>query len=504
MAWGIRHWLWVSFVLYLAIGVPSQSQHLSAQLPSEGAPETLSELPSPASLDLDDPEDMALPEPLQLASGQGSSGADPKAAKKAPKKIELTGVWRLRYEAKENFDLIYDRPSVDPGVADNDDDFLLSRLRLFLDLRPNEYIQAHFTFQDAREFGSDLINHDQLDRSSRNTFKNQMDIYEGYLKLKLGECPLWLQLGRQELVYGDSRLLGNNMWGNTGRSYDAARLLYEKEDVKIDLFVGNRVLVDSNAWDEPDHHDNLMGAYATIKNLPQGLQDIYLIYRDNNPAMLEEYTLGTRIVGDEGPVDWNFEGVYQWGTATDKVVPNRKGEVLDQEAWAAHAELGYTWKTQPLKPRLGVEYNFASGDDDPLDSSNNTFDQLFPTNHVPWGIMDFIGWKNMHSIGSRLSWAQTRNLKITTEWHAFWLDEEQNDAWYDSTGRVFRNAAGKDVSSFLGHEFNLFATYKVSEKLEMEAGYGHYFAGQYAADTAPIGAGSDDADFVYLMTTYKF
>lgn len=299
-------------------------------------------------------------------------------------------------------------------------------------------------------------------------------------------------------------LLGNNMWGNTGRSYDAARLLYEKEDVKIDLFVGNRVLVDSNAWDEPDHHDNLMGAYATIKNLPQGLQDIYLIYRDNNPAMLEEYTLGTRIVGDEGPVDWNFEGVYQWGTATDKVVPNRKGEVLDQEAWAAHAELGYTWKTQPLKPRLGVEYNFASGDDDPLDSSNNTFDQLFPTNHVPWGIMDFIGWKNMHSIGSRLSWAQTRNLKITTEWHAFWLDEEQNDAWYDSTGRVFRNAAGKDVSSFLGHEFNLFATYKVSEKLEMEAGYGHYFAGQYAADTAPIGAGSDDADFVYLMTTYKF
>jgi hypothetical protein len=38
----------------------------------------------------------------------------------------------------------------------------------------------------------------------------------------------------------------------------------------------------------------------------------------------------------------------------------------------------------------------------------------------------------------------------------------------------------------------------------METGYGHFFAGQYAADTTPVGGGGDDADFVYLMTTLKF
>lgn len=501
---GIRCWLWVVVVIGSGVYHPVLAEQIFMQPPA-GEQAQIAEVP-PLTTDLQQSlaEYPAPGDNIAIASANSAEAAQLKAPKKTPKKIEFSGQLRLRYESQQNFDLIYNRPSVDPGVEDNDDDFLLSQLRLFLDLRPNEYVQVHFTFMDAREFFSDQINHDQLDKVSRNTFKNEMDIYEGYLKLKLGECPLWLQLGRQELVYGDRRLLGNNVWRNTGRSFDAARLIYEKEDVKIDFFVGNRVLVDSNAWDEPDYHDNLMGAYATIKNLPQGLQDIYLIYRDNNPALLEEYTLGTRIVGDEGPFDWNLEGAYQWGTAPDTVALNRKGKVLDQEAWAVHAELGYTCKPHPLKPRLAVEYNFATGDEDPLDGSNNTFDQLFPTNHVPWGIMDFIGWKNMHSVAPRLSWVQCKDLKITTEWHFFWLDEEQNDAWYDSAGRAFRNAGGKDVSSFLGHEFNIHATYKISEQLEMETGYGHFFAGQYAADTAPIGGGSDDADFVYLMTTYKF
>jgi len=449
-------------------------------------------------------DDGALPlHDFLMAKGEGSAQAG-KEKTKVPRKVEFTGHLRLRYESKQNFDLVYDRSSLNPPASDNDDNFFLSQLRFFLDLRPNEFVYVHFTFQDSREFGSHQIDHDALDEFNRNTFQNKLDIYEGYLKLKLGEAPAWFQVGRQELVYGNKRLLGNNGWGNSGRSWDAAKFIYEEGDFKLDLFAGNRVLVDSNAWDHVDHHDNLLGAYATVKNLPQGLQDVYLLYRDNNPNNIEIYTLGTRIMGDADCLDWNLEGAYQWGTSSDTVQPFLQDTQLDHEAWAVHAELGYTCKSHHLKPRYALEYNFATGDEDPYDGENNNFDQLYPTNHVPFGIMDFIGWKNMHSLAPKLSWAHSKKLKINWEWHFFWLDEQSNDAWYDSAGRSFRNAQGADVSKFLGHEFNLYATYKVNEKLEMETGYGHFFAAQYAADTAPVRGGADDADFVYLMTTYKF
>ncbi len=425
--------------------------------------------------------------------------------KKVPKKVEVTGSNRFRYESKQNFDLIYDRPEVEPNQPDNDDNYLINQLKLNLDLRPTKYIQGHITFLDAREFASHQLDIDALDRTYRNSYQNEADFYEAWVKLKLGESPVWFQAGRMELTYGEKRLLGNSGWSNTGRSFDTLRLMYEKDDVKLDLFAANVVLIDSNGWDHASHHDNLLGAYATVKNLPHGLQDVYLIYRDSDAIPLEEYTAGTRIDGDEGNIDWNFEGVYQWGTSRDMVSPYfSKSLDLDQEAWAAHAEVGYTGKCHPLEPRLAFEYNFATGDEDPYDGKNNSFDQLFPTNHAPFGIIDFFGWKNMHDAVVKVSWKQTKKLELFTEWHAFWLDEEDRDAWYNSSQRVFRNANGADVSSFAGHELDLRAVYKFNGKTEFDIGYCRFFAGQYAADTAVAGAGADDADYVYVQTTWKF
>ena len=448
-------------------------------------------------------------EGLEIASADGDKKPGKKKEdkgkeKKAPKKVEVTGTYRLRYESKQNFDLIYDRGSVQPGQHDDDDNYLLHQLRLFLDLRPNEFVQAHFTFQDAREFGSHLIDHSALDREERDGFQNKIDLYEAYVKLKLGPCPAWIQVGRQEMNYGDGRLIGSNRWRNTGKSYDAVRLILGEGDATLDLFAANVVMVDSNAWDKANKADDILGAYATVKNQPYGTQDLYLIYRNSDLLHREIYTLGTLLKGDEGPLDWRFEGAYQWGSALDLVAPARTGEDLDHEAWAASAEVGYTWKDHPLKPRFGLEYDFATGDRNPNDGEDNTFDNLFPRAHSIHGWMDFFAWKNMHDPHVKLSWQQSKKLKISTEWHLFFLDEEETDAWYSSSQRVFRNAQGKSVSNFAGHEFDLKATYKAGEKTDLELGYGHFFAGDYAADTAPVGGGADDADFVYVQTTWKF
>jgi hypothetical protein len=427
---------------------------------------------------------------------QGPPGEEPS--------LKFSGQERLRYESRQNFDFIYHRSAVD-GKPDNDDNFLLHRFRLNVDYKYGPYLQAHGTFQDSRVFGSHQIDNDALDTKFANIYQNKTDLHEAWLKLKMCEAPIWLQVGRQELIYGDERLVGAFNWSNNGRVFDAAKLIYEQGNVKIDLFAANVVLVDSNAWDHANHHDDFYGAYATVKNLPQGAQDVYLFYRDNDETHIEEYTLGTRIDGKKGNVDWNMEGAYQWGTSVDTVAPTRDSHAwLDHEAWAAHCELGYTCPSLCGTPRVGVEYNFATGDKNPNDNENNTFDNLFPTNHMFYGYMDFFSWRNMHNPALKLSWKHNDKLSFKTHWHGFWLDEPSTDAWYNAGGGIVRNANGKNVSSFVGQELDIVATYKAAKDWSLELGYGHFFAADYVAATAPAGAGADDADFVYLMSTWTF
>lgn len=450
--------------------------------------------------------------PLYLEETQSRlllAESPPQAASPAPKKegpdpIEFSGHTLSRYESRQNYDFIYSRDNLD-GKPDNDDNFLLTRVRASLDLRPNPFVQAHFTFQDAQEFGSHQLDHDALDRRGTNIYENASDLHEAWLKLKLGSCPMWVQAGRMQLNYGDQRLIGGFNWANTARNFDAVKFIYQKDNFTLDLVAANVAVVDSNAWDNSDDSDNLLFAYATLKDLPQGLQDIYWIYRDNDESEREIHTVGTRIVGAAGGVDWNLEGALQWGSSTDTVAPDSASDrYLNHKAFATHAELGYTWSTQPIEPRIAAGYDFATGDEDPNDSENNTFDNLFPTNHLFYGYMDFFSWRNLHNPYVKLSWVQSEKLKIKSYWHFFWLDEGATDAWYNAGGTVVRNSAGINVDSFVGHEFDLVASYSLTKNLNLELGYGHFFASDYVADTSPGRAESDDADFFYLQTVFTF
>lgn len=81
--------------------------------------------PPESSQALLDEGDSTLENPL-LAKGDGTS-KNSKGEKKPPKKVEFTGQLRLRYESQQNFDLVYNRSSLDPPASDNDDNFFLSR-----------------------------------------------------------------------------------------------------------------------------------------------------------------------------------------------------------------------------------------------------------------------------------------------------------------------------------------------------------------------------------------
>lgn len=377
------------------------------------------------------------------------------------------------------------------GRADRDDEFFLLRTKLHFDLHLHESWGVLVEGQDAREFGSDLINRDAVP----NGFEDDLDLFQAYVDLiDIGGSPLSLRAGRQLLRYGRERLVGALLWSNTSRSFDALKLSIDAEYLyggTIDLFAAEPVIHDYGNFNEFLLNDNqLYGLYATWRDVPflDVLESYYLLrHHDGNDD--EVHTLGARMTKtyDSG-WDWEIELAGQVG--------DFRGD--DHAAFATHASLGYTFEA-PWTPRVGLGHSYATGDDDPNDGDHETFDNLFPTNHGLYGQMDLFSWRNGHDIELQGVANPTEALTLICETHVFILDEAETDAWYNAGGAVLRRGAAT-ADSYVGNELDLRATYHFNKWFSLAGGYSHFFAGSFVSDTGE----DDDADWGYIQGTLTF
>jgi hypothetical protein len=202
--------------------------------------------------------------------------------------------------------------------------------------------------------------------------------------------------------------------------------------------------------------------------------------------------LGLRIAGKAiaESLDYTVEQAFQFGGIQSQ----------DIAAYAGVAKLGYSF-TAGLPYRVGVEYDYASGDDNPADGDFKTFENLFPTNHIHYGHMDYLGWRNMQDLRLSLGAKPTKASGVSLDYHFFWLAEKA-DHWYRASGHIFRSTPTGNTETELGQELDMVAYMMFKEKLRLEAGYGHFFVGGYVKTNFP--AAADDSDFLYVQAAVGF
>ena len=186
---------------------------------------------------------------------------------------------------------------------------------------------------------------------------------------------------------------------------------------------------------------------------------------------------------------------------TADCVPGGRAGGFDLTAFAIHAGIGYTFDV-PWIPRVGLEYNYGSGDHNPNDGNIQTFQNLFPSNHNPYGIMDEFSWQNMHNPAIVVTANPCQTLKAQLEFHGFWL-ANTNDFWYQSNGTTTvrpLNTAARNASSFAGTELDFILTWSPLKQLSFQGGYSHFFAGDYLQDTGP----ASDANYGYVQAMIEF
>jgi len=405
-----------------------------------------------------------------FAAESGESKASTSASSNSlwPHKIKVGGEFRLRLESQFNYD--FNSP-----VADSDTFFLL-RTRVYVDVNPNEHLQFFGMFQDSETLHQESA---LIKTPDRHKF------YQGYVVIKdKKSLGLKIKLGRQEMVYGDQRLIGNNSWGNLGRSFDGGVFHIENEDFFVDAF-GTRISFNGE--------NQFAGFYGGWKKLPGGVLEPYVLYLHNdqgglNKGNLHLVTLGTRAVGKfKKNYDWGFEGAYQTGSSAGNWV----------SAFALHSRMGYTFPVS-FKPRLGLEYNFASGDANPTGGRVTTFNNLFPTNHDKYGYMDLFSWKNLHDLRGSFSTAPWSFLKTQLDYHAFFLPDPANGQFLanGAQGRPGSPTAGH----FAGQEIDLLLKFEPIKYFDAWVGYSVFFPGTFFKDTG----GSDIAHFFYTQLTARY
>jgi len=394
-------------------------------------------------------------------------------------KLSISGELRPRFEYRSH---VY-TPSDPEGDKGYDTTHMRTRLRF--DFEVEKDIRGIVELQDVRVWGEE---------GSTTADTEGVDLKRGEMILSnLFDEPLSLEVGRFVLAYGDHRLIGDLEWFDQGRTFDGVRVSVTPENAFVDLF-GTRVRDDAEG-NVPE--EDLVGVYGGIHELlPTITGEAYaLLFRNQLRAQGEEglgttgfITVGTRLDGKAAGFDYTGELALQ------------SGEVRDDDllAWACAVKGGYTFEETDWTPRVGVEVDYASGDDDPTDGDNGTFQTLFPTNHKHYGYADLAAWSNLLALKGGVSAKPVKDVFVSLDYYHFRLADSAG-GWYNAGGALIR-PGDEDASSDLGDEIDLLVEWKAAKCLSLLAGWSHFFPGSFVKDT-----GDDpQTDFFYVQMHLKF
>jgi hypothetical protein len=404
--------------------------------------------------------------------------------KELPKWLRFSGEFRARLEG-------FSGGGFKPDTSDA---YYLNRLRLSLTVQPTHWIKVFAQLQDARVFFKNT-------QPPAPPYQNTFDLYQGYLELGDSEKGVvGVRTGRQELNFGEQRLIGSADWNNTARSFDAARLtLHPMSGVRLDAFASSVVVQTDGAFDHHRAGDDLHGLYGGLEKLvPNAVIEPYVLWRVSPRikneagaiANLDEYTTGVHWTG-------KLPHGFDYGTEMDI----QRGSLGSDQirAWAGHWVGGYTVAALKVKPRFMVEYNYASGDDNAKDGIRGTFDQLYPTAHNKYGLLDQVGWKNVKDLRTGVEMKPAKRWGTSVIFHDWYL-ADPHDALYNAASAVIaRNPAGV-LATHIGEELDEQASFALSPVMQIAFGFGHIFPGEFLHKATP----GKSYNFPYLMYTYAF
>lgn len=342
--------------------------------------------------------------------------------------------------------------------------------------------RAVLTLQDARALG---------DQAGTLAGTAQPELpstapYEAYVELSTSDAPqLSFRLGRQVVVWGDGRLIGESDRSPTGRSLDAARLGVVVSDFEVEgmavLLAAPGALPPEARGDATPNEEGtgaqlygLRGAYHFLPWLSAEVVALSRIVRSPHPTTLtpgDTYVLDGRIFGDHRGLRYGVEGAAQLG----RVASFGQNRDVAAFALAARAELetALAWHLT-----FGLQGAYASGGGEETDPSTTQkrFDPILPESHDNHGEMGLYAWSNLIEVGGLL---RARPLdEVTAELGYAFVGLADPKGRWTTASLVPVGSDAANESSVIGHHGELDVRWLPWAPLGLGASYGILLLGE--------------------------
>jgi len=346
-------------------------------------------------------------------------------------------------------------------------------------------LSATVVVQDARiaGFPSPLYAHSHAEAPSTR-------FHTAYLEAHTTELrPSFVRLGRQELVWGEGRLLGTSDWLLVPRSLDAVRARWVLRQLDVEAFAA---LLTAPASVPPQYARQattpsttgltgtgvqLYGVNAALHLEPLlhfELAGLARIARMPLPPTListDTYVIDGRVFGERAGWSYAAEFAYELGRLA---LVDRRPSIA---AWGATAHVDWqtTWM---LKPKLSLSGSYATGDDGSKPGTLRAFDPILPDARSGLGQMGLYAWSNILDAAFTVVTAPTDEMRITFGYRYLRLADPRG-AWFSaSLAPVGQNP--QNDAAFLGHELDGAVSFAPLDSVTVRAGYGALITGEGA------------------------
>jgi Alginate export len=412
--------------------------------------------------------------------------AEPVAVPPLGQPVTVNGSYFTRYEWRDN----YDRLGVSKGRF-QEGDRTVYRFRTSLTTGPmvvgaDRTVTAFF----APQASGFLPGAGTAGSTNPTIGESDLGVLEGFIRIA---SPVWdLEVGRFMMNYGNSALIGNLDWHQSARSFQGARwVLHLPEKAHVDAFFTQQVEGGPAVDRFTGGDEYFAGAYAVLGPMVHALKalDVYALSKlwgarsGAAPALhldnAAETTVGSLVKGEAGVMDYNVEAGLQIG---QRRLATMVASNVDVFAYNVELELGVK---VGKNLRLAAYGAHVSGDDGK--GSNNSWDELYPTGHAFFGLMDVMGPRSNITDGAfRLSYAFTGETTAKFDFHNFFRPQDANPVL----------AAKQD--GYAGSEANLNVAHRLGKGLVMRGLYGLFLPNK------DVFGRNDTAHYLEVELRYDF
>jgi hypothetical protein len=373
------------------------------------------------------------------------------------------------------------------GLARDHDHVFLHRALLHADLRVGDAVRG-------------FVQVGYLDSSGREgprpaTDVDRLDLMQAFVDLsrQLGTGRATLRVGRQEVNLGSARLVSLRDGPNARRAFDGARGFWATRGLRVDGFYLQPVEIRRGTFDDRTlGSEALYGLYATADLGKAGSLDLYWLgYRRDFARFAgvsgreTRDSFGLRAFGKAGALDWNVEGVVQTGEIGARSI----------RAWTIATDTGVT-VGGPLKPRLGLKADIASGNRRPAGGRFGTFNALYP--RLPYfSEANLFVPANIIDLHPQIAIQPARDVTLTAGGDWAWR-ETRRDAIYLFPLSAVAGTAGQP-GRFSGRQAILDAGWQATRRLNLSAEYVHFTPG-----AALRRARGKAGDFLMVAAGWRF